>query len=229
MNVILHEMAHSPFCIPVRRILESRNIPFETKAVPAWDRRALAKLTEGAYYQVPVLEYGENLVFETHEDPLAVAHFLDRQFTNGTLFPTYCAGTQEIVIDHIENTLEGIAFKIGDPDFIDTIPDIGERLMVIRHKERKFGADCVELWRSEIQTLLTEFEQALSSYEVRLQHSRFLFSNAPVYADFALFGVIGNFEYGGNRKLGASLPNLSRWYGELETYRAELTETTYGD
>ena len=83
MNLILHELKHSPFCIPVRRILDAYGVPFECLEVSNWDRRKLACLTEGNYYQVPVIEHGDNIVYETESDPLAVAHYLDSNFANG--------------------------------------------------------------------------------------------------------------------------------------------------
>ncbi len=215
MNLKLHAFAHSPYCIPVRRLLEVRDVPFETVEVPVWDRRALARLTNGAYYMVPVLERDGTLIYETADDPLAVPRFLDRTFCDGTLFPEHCAGLQEIVIAHIENDLEGIGFKLCDPGFLDGIADLGERTMIIRHKERKFGPGCVERWRTEAAALLAEFEAALAPYETRLAHAPYLFGESPVYADYALLGVLENFQYGGHHALDVRFTHLHRWHTAL--------------
>lgn len=204
-------MSHSPYCIPVVRILEAYGVPFERVPVPPWDRRELARLTGGAYYQVPVLEDGENIIHETPEDPLAVPHFLDQQFANGELFPVQHTGIQDIVIAHIEDYLEGLGFPLADPGYIDSIPDLGDRVMLIRHKERKLGVGCVDRWRENAASLAIEFEIALSPYEVHLEDSDFLFSDHPVFADYALFGVIGNAQFSGDFALGDSLPNLKEW------------------
>tara|TARA_R110002096_G_scaffold16106_49_gene55336 strand:- start:4837 stop:5505 length:669 start_codon:yes stop_codon:yes gene_type:complete len=220
MKLILHEMAHSPFCIPVKRILQAYSVPFETNAIPAWDRRQLIALTSGAYYQVPVLESDGQIVHETAEEPVAVARYLNAQFCNGELFPDSCAGLQEIVIEHIENSLEGKGFKLSDPYFVDGIGDIGDRVMVIRHKERSFGPGCVEKWREETPALLREFEASLKPFETRLNHSPFLFGDAPVYADYALFGVLGNFQFGGHHQLNAHFENLVRWEKRLANHTA---------
>lgn len=220
MKSILHELAHSPYCLPVKRILEAWSIPFEARPVSAWDRRSLIALTQGAYYQVPVLEHEGDVVFESPDDPLAVAHFLDREFCDGALFPSEYAGLQELVIGHIENTLEGIGFKLSDPHVLDEISDLGERIMTARHKERKFGAGCVEVWREEENAIARDFETALAPYEQRLAHARFLFHDRPCYADFALFGVIENAEFAGPYRLRAELSNLRRWQSELRAYSA---------
>lgn len=219
-KLILHELSHSPFCIPVRRILEAHGRSYERVAVPAWDRRELARLTGGAYYQVPVLEDGGRIVHETPEDPLAVARHLDAGVVGGSLFPTHCAGLQELVIGHIEDTLEGLGFRLSDPGHVDAIEDLGERVMVIRHKERKLGVGCVERWREEAPQLAAAFEAALAPYELRLGHSDFLFGDEPVYADYALFGVLGNAQGSGDYTLGENLVHLQRWEQRIATFSA---------
>lgn len=220
MKIRLHEMAHSPYCIPIVRILEAYAIPFEHVPVPAWDRREIARLTDGAYYQVPVLEHGSRVVHETPDDPLAVPHYLDEHFTKGDLFPARHAGIHDIVIAHIEDYLEGLGFPLTDPSIIDSVPDLGERVMLIRHKERKLGIGCVDQWRENAEAIAAEFRVALSPYEISLRDCEYLFSDQPVFADYALFGVIGNAQYSGNFALGDSLPNLQRWEDRMKSHTA---------
>ncbi len=222
MSLILHEMAHSPYCIPVKRFLEAYGVSFELVTVPAWDRKDLARLTGGAYYQVPVLEHEGNLIHETQEDPLAVAHYLDEKFSGGALFPDHCAGLQELIIPQIENDLEGNGFKIGDPAYTDRIEDIGARTMVIRHKERSFGVGCVEEWRKNNADLVEAFENGLEPFELRLANvsGSYLFGDVPVYTDYALYGVIGNVLFDGSRKLNPRFESLIRWMEDLENFSA---------
>ncbi len=220
MMLRLHELRHSPYCIPVRRVLEAYGVSFETIAVPNWDRRALARLTKGACYQVPVIEYDGAVVHETPDDPFAVPRFLDRTFAGGALFPDHCAGLHEILLEHIENDLEGIGFKLCDPAYVDAIEDVGERAMVLRHKERKFGPGCVEQWRADAGKLLAALEAALAPFETRLSHAPCLFGKTPVYADYALLGVLGNFQHGGQHVLDARFTSLHRWQRALRGYSA---------
>jgi glutathione S-transferase len=49
MSVIVHQMSHSPFCIPVTAMLTALGVAHETREVPNWDRRAILELTDGAY------------------------------------------------------------------------------------------------------------------------------------------------------------------------------------
>lgn len=220
MKTILHELAHSPFCIPVKRILESWSIEFASRQVSPWDRRSLIELTGGAYYQVPVLEHGSAIIYETESDPLAVAHFLDNQFCGQQLFPEHSRGIQEVVIEHIESTLEGIGFRLSDPYVLDRIPDRGERVMTARHKERLFGAGCVESWKRNAEGIARAFEAGLINYERRLGTLPYLFGESPVYADFALFGVVGNAEYDGPYEICEEYVNMKRWQKSMANFSA---------
>lgn len=220
MTLILHEMAHSPYCIPIRRLLEAHRVPFEIRTVSSWDRRELAELTGWAYYQVPVIEHEGRVIHETPNDPLAVARYLDDRLLGGRLFPAQWAGIQEILVDHIENTLEGKGFKLQDPHYLDRMEDPGERLMVLRHKERRFGAGCVEAWRAQAPALKAELEAALVPCETRLAQQEWLLAGEPLYADYALLGVLGNVLYGGHHHLSDRLPHLNRWMVALSAYRA---------
>ncbi len=211
-------MAHSPFCIPVTRILEAYGAEFERVQVPAWDRRELARLTGGAYYQVPILEHGSTIVYETAENPLALPHYLSKHFADGELFPEQHAGIQDIVINHIEEHLEGLGFPLSDPACVDAIEDIGERTMVIRHKERKMGAGCVEQWRANAASIAARFESALAPYEARLQNNDYLFGDRPVYADYALFGVLGNAQFSGDYTISFSLTKIKEWEKRISAF-----------
>lgn len=215
MSLRLHQLLHSPFCLPVTRFLEAHGIAYESNEISPWDRREVIRLTGGAYYQVPVIEHDGKVVHETPGDPLAVPHYLDAAFAGGRLFPDHCAGLHEIVIAQIENELEGKAFMLSDPGVCDRIEDLEERVMVIRHKERRFGGGCVERWRANAGTLLADLEALLEPYETRLGHSPWLFGEDPVYADYALFGVLGNFQYGGFHRLDPRFENLHRWEAAL--------------
>lgn len=214
----LYELKHSPYCLPVTRIFEAWNVEYESVEVPVWDRSLLAHLTAGNYYQVPVLAAGSELIYETEEDPLAVSHYLDKHFCGGQLFPTAWSGLQDLVIQHIENELEGAGFKLSDIHYIPGITDVAQRTMVIRHKERRFGRGCVASWTRNAEALKQELYALLSFYERRVAQSPFLFGVKPVYADFALYGVCANFTFNGWNSLPPNLPALSAWLERIGGY-----------
>lgn len=218
-NLEIYEMPHSPYCIPILHALECFEVAFQRREIPNWDRREIARLTGGRYYQVPVVADGENIVFETEADPLAVPRYLDKKFFGGVLLPPEWSGVQEILVDHIEGELESYSFKLCDIHYLNTIEDLGERSMMVRHKERSFGRGCIEQWRANAPHLKEHFEELLEAFDRRLQHAPYLLGSAPLYADFALLGVVGNYTYQEFNTLPQRLDALCSWHRRLTTAR----------
>ena len=108
----------------------------------------ILKLTNGSYYQVPVIQFEDRIVYESGPDTLDVARFVDEEFGQNKLFPKKFEGLQQIIVPYIENDVEGTTFKILDSYSLIIFEDVRARGMMIRHKERKFGRGCVEdLWQ----------------------------------------------------------------------------------
>ena len=199
-------------------MLDGFGVLFDRVEIPNWDRSEVIRLTNGEYYQVPVIEHDGRIVFETADNPYAVPRYLDEHLLNRQFFPEKNAGIHEIVLKNIEDDLEGIAFKLCDIYYVDSIEDIAHRVAVIRHKERKFGPGCVEQWKRDRELLLETLVKALHPYETALAQSQFLFGDSPIYADFALYGVLGNFQFNPENNLPENLTNLIRWENEIGNY-----------
>lgn len=219
MSLTVYQLPHSPFCIPITAALRACGVPFETRDVPNWDRSEIINLTRGAYYQVPLLVHDGKPVFESSPESQEIPRYIDRTFARGRLFPDHLEGLQGIMVDHLENDVEGVTFRLVDPYYVDSIQNLVGRTMTIRHKERKFGRGCVEAWRREAAELRVQADGLLSRFERMLEHSPFLFGEAPVYSDFLLFGVIGNMTWNGWNKLSDSQPALQRWEGAIKDFR----------
>ena len=192
---------------------------FEAVNVPNGNREEIITLTGGAYYQVPVLVHDDKVIFESSPVSTDIAHYVDATFASGRLFPKEHEGFQRIVIGHIENDVEGVTFKLIDPFYVASISDPVERVMVVRHKERKFGVGCEEAWAAGQDELLQAAAILLTPYDLTLKLRPFLFGDAPIYADFALYGVIGNMTYKGHNAIPSSLPALKEWYERMKTFR----------
>ncbi|MBM3280675.1 MAG: glutathione S-transferase C-terminal domain-containing protein [Candidatus Handelsmanbacteria bacterium] len=126
---------------------------------------------------------------------------------------------QEILIEHLEDKVEDVTFKLVDPPYADSIGKIGARTMVIRHKERRFGRGCVEQWRRDRARLRADADRLLSRFESMLGRNPYLLGEAPVYADFSLYGIIGNLIYKSYNQLSPSQPHIQAWYGRLASFR----------
>ncbi len=219
MSVSIYQLAHSPFCIPITAALQSCGVPFETHEVPNWDRSEIIRLTNGAYYQVPLLVHDGKAVFETAGDSQDISRYVDVTFAKGKLFPQQLEGLQAIVIDYLENEVEAVTFRLVDPFYIDSITDLVGRTMTVRHKERKFGRGCVEAWRQDAKTLRAAADRLLGRSEAMLQYTPFLFGDTPVYADYLLYGIIGNMTWKGWNKLSEEQPALRAWMARLAEFR----------
>ena len=221
MNLTVYQLEHSPYCIPITRALGALGVPFATRNVSNADRREVIELTRGAYYQVPVLSHGAEVVFESSPSSIDVARYVDRLFAGGRLFPPAREGLQRITIPYIEENVESVTFKLVDPHYLRAIEDPVERAMVRRHKERKFGPGCEDRWEREKPALQKEAERLLSPFDLTLAHTPFLFGDTPIFSDFALFGILGNLTYREYNSVPAPLINLAGWFTRMRTFQYE--------
>ena len=219
MSVLVYQMAHSPFCIPITAVLNSCRVVYGTREVPNWDRSEIIRLTAGSYYQVPLLVHDDRMIYESSTDSQDVAQYVDHTFAHGRLFPAALAGPQECVIEFLENEVEARGFKLADLQWLPTIKDLVARTMVIRHKERRFGRGCVERWRAEAGAIRAELDALLLRFETTLAQQPFLFDDAPVYADFLLYGVLGNFLHKDWNTLSPNQPALAAFRERLAAFR----------
>lgn len=219
MPLTVYQLEHSPFCIPITRALDALGLSFEARNVSNGDRREIIELTNGAYYQVPVLAHDEKVIFESSPSSIDVARYVDGTLAGGRLFPRDWEGLQRIIIPYIEDNVESVTFKLVDPLYLRDIKDPIERAMVRRHKERKFGQGCEERWMQERPALLAEAERLLSPFDIALAGRSFLFGEGPVFSDFALFGVLGNLTYRNYNTIPDSLTRLSGWFEKMRSFK----------
>ena len=212
----------SPFCIVQRRILEFAGVRFKITNIPNGDRSLVWKLTKERYYGVPIIRDGRTVVFETGDDSQVIAKYLDQKFKLG-LFPAEFEGVQSVLWHYIENEIEGPCFKLTDIHWQELMPK-SDRLLFLRHKERKFGRGCLGQWRAQAGDFLAQLEQRLIPFEEMLMHQPFLIDARPRFADFDLAGMLGDFLYTGHYKLPARHKEVENWYRRLATIRIKNVE-----
>ena len=79
-------MPHSPYAIPIRQALIACGVNHETRDVPNWDRGEIIKLTEGAYYQVPLLIHNGRAIFESSGHSQDAAQYVDATLQRDAYF-----------------------------------------------------------------------------------------------------------------------------------------------
>src|SRR5260221_859381 len=181
----------SPFCITIRRVLERHRIPHRIKNISSHDRSDVVRATRGHGFTVPCVVDGKTAVADTSDYGQEVARYVDRRFKLG-LFPKDKDGIQSILARYIEGNLEDIGFRINDSYMIPTRPLV-ERVMVTRHKERKFGRGCVQQWTKDRAKLNTQFAELLQPMDNILASSPYLAGDRPVFVDNDLYGIVGNY------------------------------------
>lgn len=227
MSVQIHQLAHSPYCLPITQVLEALGVPFDVVNVANGTRTEIIRLTNGAYYQVPVLVHDGRIVFDGSEgstDGLDVARYVDRTWAQGRLFPATLAGLQAILIPHIEGEVEGATFKLTDIHYIPTITDLVDRVMTIRHKERRFGRGCLDQWRANCNSMYAHATELLRPFDAMVASQPFLLGPQPVYTDFALYGVLANLTFNDWNPF-PPLPRLAEWFARMKAFRFQQ-ETT---
>jgi len=218
MGIQLYTHPVSPFGIGIEKILKSFSIPHEVIHIPYSDRRVIVEKTNGAYYRVPLLVDDGVPVWDKTDLGQEIARHLDRKFELG-LFPERLEGIQYILARYIEGEIEAVGFKINDIDYESWLPDLYDRVMFVRHKERRFGDGCLKAWAAQEAELLRQFTELLSPLDAMLKASEFLVDSRPRFVDFDLFGILGNFMFSGRQKIPAGLSSLARWHRTMESLK----------
>ncbi len=87
--------------------------------------------------------------------------------------------------------------------------------MLVRHKERKFGKGCLQEWTSHRKYLTTQFTELLMPIDNVLASSPYLLSDRPLFVNYDLYGVIGNYLFSGKTRL-PGLKHLRRWHRRMK-------------
>lgn len=213
----LYQYAYSPYCIPIELALRHSGIPYEVVNLPVGDPSTVIKLTKGEYYQVPVIEdlFNHQVVFDKSPAGDDVPKFIALHAPLMNLFPENVSGLQKIFITYIENECESVGFKVNDAYGEKWLRNDLERGLHRRHKERKFGIGCLEEWIRNVDALTEQFYAVLAPFEQILGQHPFLTGDRPVYADYALCGVLGNFLYSRATSLPAHYLMLEAWYTKM--------------
>jgi glutathione S-transferase len=219
MALTVYQMPHSPYCIPITQALIACGVDFLTVDVTPHTREEVIAASGGKFYQVPLLTDGGKTIGESSGASLDVAHYVDREYARNRLFPKPLEAANLCLTRFIENEMEGAGFKLADPFYIATFKDSLARTLMIRHKERAFGRGCIDAWKRDRKVLAARFDELLGDFETTLRHSPFLLGEAPVFADFALYGVIGNATWNGWNKLSPKRTALAAWRTRLAAFR----------
>ena len=219
-TLTLYDLPHSPYCLPIKRLLQAHGVAFDIVDVPNWDRRAVIEASGGKYYQVPMLVHDGKVIYESTAESNDVARYVDKTFAGETLFPEEHAGLHDILITYLDDEVEGATFRCTDVFYVPSIEDPVGRLMLQRHKERKFGRGCLDQWKASLDDLRAGAAKNFARFNAMLQHKPFLLGDRPVYADFLLYGIVTNYTWKGWNELPAEMTALKAWLERIKSWKA---------
>ena len=226
----LYQYAMSPYCIPIELLLKHSRIPYEVVDLSYGDPSEVIRLTKAEYYQVPLLQdlFSHAVIYDKGGDE--VPRFIADLAPLLRIFPEEVSGWQQILLRYIENDCEAVGFKVNDAFCDKWLKNDVERGLHRRHKERKFGVGCLEEWRRNVNGLIKEFYSLIYPFEQMLGRHPFLTGERPVFADYALCGVLGNFLFSGMTTLPESCLMLEAWYTKMRAgnFRQEMDEMQLG-
>ena len=203
----------SPFCLVQRRILEYSGVRFKITNIPNPERSLVWRLTRQRYYGVPIVRDGRTVVFETQEDSQVIAKYLDAKLQLD-LFPKELRGIDRLIWRVIEDQVEGACFRLNDIYYQEFVPK-KDQLAFLRHKERKFGRGCLDLWRTQQEHWLNDLTEKLTPFECMLAERPFLLHAQPHFIDFDLWGMLACFLQSGHYQMPAVHTCLRDWYERM--------------
>ncbi len=199
----------SPFCIPVRHILKWHSILFRLRNIPYHERASIIQATHGRGHTLPCIVDGKEAICDRTDFRQEVARYINRRFKLG-LFPNAFEGIQLILSRYLETDLKMVGFNLNDTDVIPSRPLV-ERVMLVRHKERKFGKGFVQERTGHRKELATHFAELLLPIDHMVASSAYSLSGRPLFVDYNLYGVIGNYLFNSQTKLPKPT-HLRRWH-----------------
>jgi glutathione S-transferase len=180
----LYRFRYSPYARKVQMLLELAGIAHEVVEVCYGEREDLARLT-GGYIHVPVLVLDDGTVV-TESRPIC-ERIIERSDARHLVPATLDAVTWAFC-DWIDGPIEDVLFRIASPEIRDRWETAWERALYVLVKERKFGAGCVDAWRTDRAKLVERARVILEPVRRTLAKQPFVLGDAVSLADAALYG-----------------------------------------
>ena len=212
MAARLYQFLTSPFCAKVRKILDFKDVEYESVEVDYLERKEL--LIASGQMMVPALTLASG---ETIVNSARIVRRLEELYPEPTVLPPSWSGMHQVLADYIDTQLEDALFGASIPDKIGFFRRQGRdreawwRMV----RERKYGAGFVDRMIAEHGAQETRARQALLPFEQALSDRAFLLGRIGL-ADFALYGQLYNFAFTGELKISSELHNLRMFFGRVD-------------
>lgn len=202
----LFQEPFSHWCVKVRKIMEYKNIKYEIKGVSYHDKRELIEAT-GQDYVPAVVNDGQVVTYPDLPD------YLEKLAPDPTIYPNGTKALAKVIENWAHYRLEEIVWRYVVVDFPKTFRDDLERWVFVEMQELKRGP--LELMEVRRPVFKADMESHLEILEEMLKERRFLLSEKPSLADFAVFGAVYLLPYSGTR-IADKFAKLRTWYDSID-------------
>ncbi len=204
--ITFYQEPFSHWCIKAKKIMDYKQIKYETKNVGYYDKRELISAT-GQDYVPTIVNDGQTVTYSDIPD------FLEKFQPNPTIYPDGTKALTKAIENWAHYRLEEIVWRYAVVDFPKTFKDDLERWVFVEIQELKRGPlQLMEVRRPEFKA---DMEAHFQIIEDMLKEHRFLVSDKPSLADFAVFGAVNPVVYSGNR-FPERFTKLSAWYESID-------------
>ncbi|MGQ0798318.1 MAG: glutathione S-transferase family protein [Methanobacteriota archaeon] len=207
--LLLYDMAYSPTCAKVRKIMDYKGVPYRAVPVPYHDKVRLLKETGQDY--VPFLRNGPDRV-----PYVEAVDYLERVRPEPSAYPD---GTREVCrilesweYDWFEDRVWALVAPYLERRFADPV----ERWNFTEYWERVYGP--FDAAREAPRPLWRTLDPSFAMLEDCLRRRDWLVTTVPTAFDFAIYGDVFAMDYAGLR-VPTKYPRLRAWYGRARRIR----------
>ncbi|MEA2680126.1 MAG: glutathione S-transferase [Candidatus Binataceae bacterium] len=216
--LILYQLATSPFCAKVRKILDFKGLDYRVVEVDYLERKELIIASSQIMVPALTLESGETIV-----DSDRIAMRLESSYPEPTIFPPEWRGVHLALARYFDGEFEDVMFRAALPDELDHFArQCSDREAFYRLiRDRKYGAGfCDETIRHHAAHWARMVE-VLAPLDETLRDRAFLLGRIG-YADFALYGQLSLLAITSVLKIPDAMINLRGYFGRMERISSAL-------
>jgi glutathione S-transferase len=196
----------SHWCVKTKKILDYKKLKYHVRNVGYHDKRELIKVT-GQDYVPAIVNNGQIITYPEVPD------FLEEFAPNPTIYPNGTRALAKTLENWAHYRLEEIVWRYSVADFPKTFKDDLERWIFVEMQELKRGP--LEVMKARRLVFRDDMDAHLQLIENMLKNYRYILSEEPSLADFAVFGAINPLRYSGN-KLPSKFKRLRTWYNTID-------------
>ncbi len=175
------DLRFSPACWRTRMALEHKGLNYETVPTMFTD---IPSIAGGGQRTVPVIEDGEQIVRESYD----IAVYLERTYPDK---PSLFDGEGGLQLSRFMHWWTGATVDAGIVKLvladIHSILDQADQSYFRESREKRFGKALEEVQNQSDETLQA-FRASLLPLRLALKKHDFLGGDAPIYADYCVFG-----------------------------------------